>query len=61
MKIIPRPDHFEVKSNDGSIVKRFFFDDNASRRGITGKVKRKVALQQAKTFAGKGWTMEEAE
>jgi hypothetical protein len=57
MKIIEHRMSFEVRSDDGMIVKQFQFDDNASRRAISGAVKRKVALQAAKAFAGKGYTM----
>jgi hypothetical protein len=54
MKIIEHRESFEVRSDDGQTVKQFPFDDDASRRAISGKVKRKQALQAAKTFAGKG-------
>jgi hypothetical protein len=55
MKIIEHPGHFEVTSD--TIVRQFFFDDNASRRAISGKPPRKRALQEAMTFAGPGHTI----
>jgi hypothetical protein len=58
MKIIQHVDCFEVQSEDGTISKRFYFDDNASRRAISGKATRKRAYQEATTFAGKGHTIE---
>jgi hypothetical protein len=36
MKIIQHADYFEVRSEDGSIVRQFAFDDNARRRAISG-------------------------
>lgn len=58
MKIIQHPDAFEVRSDDGSIVRKFYFDENASRRAINGKPTKKRAFIEAKTFAGKGHTVE---
>jgi hypothetical protein len=58
MKIIQHPGSFEVRSDDGSIEKRFAFDDNARRRAISGMMNRKQAFQAAKAFAGKGHTIE---
>ena len=60
MKIIQHADCFEVRSERGSIVKRFPFDDNARRRAIPGRMTRKQAFQAAKTFAGKSYTVETA-
>jgi hypothetical protein len=54
MKIIQHGDCFEVRTEDGSIVRQFAFDDDASRRAINGKMNKKQAFQAAKTFAGKG-------
>jgi len=54
MKIIEHRASFEVQSDDGSIVRQFPFDDNASRRAISGMPTKKRALQEARTFAGKG-------
>jgi hypothetical protein len=54
MKIIEHPASFEVQSDDGAIVRQFPFDDNASRRSISGMPTKKRALQEARTFAGKG-------
>ena len=54
MKIIEHRESFEVQSDDGSIVRQFPFDDNASRRAISGMSTKKRALQEAHTFAGKG-------
>lgn len=58
MKIIQRPGCFEVRSDDGSITRQFAFDDNASRRAISGKMTKKQAFLAARTFAGKGHTVE---
>jgi len=57
MKIIQHADYFEVRSEDGSIVRQFAFD-NARRRAISGRMSRKQAFQAAKTFAGKSYTVE---
>jgi len=54
MKIFEHRAPFEVQSDDGSIVRQFPFDDNASRRSISGMPTKKMALQEARTFAGKG-------
>ena len=62
MRIIQHPDCFEVRSEDGSIVKQFAFDDNASRRAISRRrMTRKQAFQAARTFAGKRYTVETAQ
>ena len=61
VKIIQHRESFEVRSDDGAIVRQFFFDDNASRRAISGKMTRKQAFLAAKTFAGKGHTVETLE
>jgi hypothetical protein len=58
MKIIEHRTLFEVHSDDGATVRQFHFDDNPSRRAISGKPNRKRALQEARTFAGKGHTIE---
>lgn len=58
MKIIQRRELFEVQDDDGNVVKQFFFDDNASRRAISGRMTKKRAFQEAKAFAGKGHTIE---
>ena len=58
MKIIQHADCFEVRSEDGSIVRQFAFDDNTRRRAISGRMTRKQAFQAAKTFAGKSYTVE---
>jgi hypothetical protein len=34
MGIIQHPDCFEVRSEDGSIIEQFAFDDNARRRAL---------------------------
>ena len=60
MKIIQHADCFEVRSERGSIVKRFPFDDNSRRRAIPGRMTRKQAFQAAKTIAGKSYTVETA-
>jgi hypothetical protein len=44
MKIIEHPASFEVISDDGTIVRQFPFDDNASRRAISGMSTKKRAL-----------------
>jgi hypothetical protein len=54
MKIIEHRASFEVRSDDGSIVHQFPFDDNAGRRAVSGVPTKKRALQEARTFAGKG-------
>jgi hypothetical protein len=54
MKIIEHRESFEVQSDGGSIVRQFPFDDNASRRSISGMPTKKRTLQEARTFAGKG-------
>lgn len=59
MKISEEHGRFEVTSDDGTITRQFFFDDNASRRAISGKPPRKRALQEAITFAGPGHTIEQ--
>jgi CO/xanthine dehydrogenase FAD-binding subunit len=53
MKIIQHADCFEVRSERGSIVKRFPFDDNSRRRAISRRMTRKQAFQAAKTFAAR--------
>jgi hypothetical protein len=53
MKIIQHADCFEVRSEDGLIVRQFAFDDNARRRAISRRMTRKQAFQAARTFAGK--------
>jgi hypothetical protein len=60
MKIIQHADCFEVQSEDGSIVRKFVFDDNVRRRAISRKMTRKKAFQAAKAFAGKSYTVETA-
>lgn len=60
MKIIQHPDAFEVRSDDGTVSKKFYFDENPSRRAIHGKPTKKRAFQEARTFAGKGHTVEPA-
>ena len=60
MKIIQHADCFEVRSEDGSIVRQFAFNDNARRRAIWRRMTRKQAFQAAKTFAGKSYTVETA-
>ena len=60
MKIIQHADCFEVRSERGSIVKRFPFDDNSRQRAIPGRMTRKQAFQAAKTVAGKSYTVETA-
>jgi hypothetical protein len=54
MKIIEHPASFEGRSDDDAIVRQFPFDDHASRRAISGMPTKKRALQEARTFAGKG-------
>src|SRR5207248_6789920 len=61
MKIIQHADCFEVRSEDGSIVRQFAFDDNARRRAFSRRMTRKQAYQAARTFAGKIYTVETAE
>jgi hypothetical protein len=54
MKIIEHAASSEVQSDGGSTVRQFPFDNNASRRSISGMATKKRALQEARTFAGKG-------
>jgi hypothetical protein len=54
MKFIEHRASFEVISDDGTIVRQFPFDDNASRRAVSGAPTKKRALQEARTFAAKG-------
>jgi hypothetical protein len=58
MKIIQHADYFEVRSEGGSIVRKFAFDDDVRRRAISRRMTRKQAFQAAKTFAGKSYTVE---
>lgn len=58
MKIIQRNECFEVQDDDGTVIKQFFFDENHTRRAISGKPNKKRAFQEARTFAGKGHTIE---
>ena len=60
MRIIQHPDCFEVRSEDGSIIEQFAFDDNARRRAISARMTGKQAFQAARTFAGKSYTVETA-
>jgi hypothetical protein len=60
MKIIQHADCFEVRSEDGSIVRKFAFDDDARWRAISRRMTRKQAFQAARTFAGKSYTVETA-
>lgn len=59
-KIIPRPGCFEVIRNDGT-RKEFYFEESADRRKYGNLMTKKAAMVAAKTFAGKGYTMEEEE
>jgi hypothetical protein len=59
-EIIQHADCFVVRSEDGSIVRKFAFDDNARRRAISRRMSRKQAFQAARTFAGKSYTVETA-
>jgi hypothetical protein len=60
MRIIQHPDCFEVRSEDGSVVGKFVFDDDARRRAISMRMTRKQAFQAARNFAGKRYTVEAA-
>ena len=60
MKIIQHANCFEVRSDYGTFVRRFPFDDNARRRATSKRMSRKQAFQAAKTFAGKSYTVETA-
>src|SRR5712671_3106750 len=53
MKIIQHANCFEVRSDHGTFVRRFPFDDNARRRTTSKRMSRKQAFQAAKNFAGK--------
>lgn len=54
MTITEHPESFEVRSDDGAVSRQFPFDNNPSRRAISGQPNRKRALQEARTFAGAG-------
>jgi hypothetical protein len=54
MKIIQHPESFEVISDDGAIVKQFPFDDNASRRAISGQMTKKQAFVARQDLCGEG-------
>lgn len=56
MTITEHEDWFEVTANDGRSTK-FWFDQNPSRRAISGKPNKKQALQDARAYAGKGYVM----
>jgi len=58
MKIIQHADCFEVRSDHGTFVRRFLFDDNARRRTPRKRMSRKQAFQAARNFAGKRYTVE---
>jgi len=60
MKIIQHANCFEVRSDHGTFVRRFPFDDNARRRTTSKRMSRKQAFQAAKNFAGKSYTVETA-
>jgi hypothetical protein len=60
MKIIQHADCFEVRSDHGTFVRRFPFDDNARRQTPRKRMSRKQAFQAAKTFAGTSYTVETA-
>ena len=60
MRIIQHHDCFEVRSEDGRIVRKFVFDDDARRRSISMRMTRKQAFQAARNFAGKRYTVEAA-
>jgi hypothetical protein len=57
-RFIQHPESFEVRSDEGAIVRQFPFDDDARRRAISGRMSRKQAFQAAKAFAGKSYTVE---
>ena len=59
-KIIPRPGCFEVIRNDGT-SRKFYFEESADRRKYGTLMTKKAALIAAKTYAGKGHTMEKEE
>ena len=48
MKIIQHADCFEARSDHGTFVRRFPFDDNARRRTTSKRMSRKQAFQAAK-------------
>lgn len=55
-EITEHPESFEVVRTDGW-RRSFQFDDNPSRRAISGRMTKKQALQAAKAFAGRGHTI----
>jgi hypothetical protein len=60
MRIIQHHNCFEVRSEDGSIVRKFVFNNDALRRAISMGMTRKQAFQAARNFAGKRYTVEAA-
>jgi hypothetical protein len=51
MRLIKHEESYEVRYDDGTPSRYFYFDDNAGRRAVTGRVSSKEAEQAAKTFA----------
>lgn len=50
VRLIPWQESYEVRFPDGT-RKFFYFDENAGRRSINGRVSQAEALEQAKKFA----------
>jgi hypothetical protein len=50
VRLIPHEESFEVRFPNGE-RKYFYFDDNAGRRAISGRVSKKQALQDARAVA----------
>jgi hypothetical protein len=50
IRLIPWEESYEVRFPDGT-RKFFYFDEDASRRAVSGRVPQAVALEQAKAFA----------
>jgi hypothetical protein len=58
-KVIENQESFEVQSDEGVTLKSFRFDNDPTRRAVSGVVNRKRALLEARTYAGKGHTFVE--
>jgi hypothetical protein len=46
-----RAESFEIRYADGTPSLYFYFDDDASRRAVSGRDTSEVALEKAKAFA----------
>jgi hypothetical protein len=60
MKIIQHADCFEVRSEDGSIVRQLAFDDDPRRRAISRRIDQETSLPSRKDFCRQSYTVETA-